>query len=202
MSEKEEIFNATKERALKHPRWKMGAKVTIDSASMMNKGLEMIEAKWLFDVTPKEIEVVVHPQSIIHSMVQFADGAIIAQMGEPDMRIPIQYAISLGERWELNTPRTHFPTLSQMTFFAPDLDKFPCLRLAYEAVESGGNTTCIMNAANEVAVAAFLQDKIKFGEIPQIISQTIERVGYIATPTIDDIFETDKMAQIVAKELV
>jgi 1-deoxy-D-xylulose-5-phosphate reductoisomerase len=146
---REELKNIQVEDALKHPNWSMGRKITVDSATLVNKGLEMIEAKWLFDVTPKEIEVVVHPQSIIHSMVQFADGAIIAQMGEPDMRIPIQYAISLGERWELNTPRTHFPTLSQMTFFAPDLDKFPCLRLAYEAVESGGNTTCIMNAANE-----------------------------------------------------
>lgn len=198
----EQMAAATKEIALKHPRWNMGAKVTIDSASMMNKGLEMIEARWLFDVDPSRIQMVIHPQSIIHSMVQFTDGSIIGQLGVPDMRIPIQYALSYPYRIPLNVERLDLFKVASFTFREPDTMKFPCIRIAYESIARGGNTPCIMNAANEVAVAAFLRDRIKFTDIPSVIERTIEKSNYIAKPTIEEIFESDKEGRIFAKEFV
>lgn len=198
----EQMAAATKEIALKHPRWNMGAKVTIDSASMMNKGLEMIEARWLFDVDPSRIQMVIHPQSIIHSMVQFTDGSIIGQLGVPDMRIPIQYALSYPYRIPLNVDRLDLFKVASFTFREPDTMKFPCIRIAYESIARGGNTPCIMNAANEVAVAAFLRDRIKFTDIPSVIERTIEKSNYIAKPTIEEIFESDKEGRIFAKEFV
>ena len=198
----EQMAAATKEIALKHPRWNMGAKVTIDSASMMNKGLEMIEARWLFDVDPSRIQMVIHPQSIIHSMVQFTDGSIIGQLGVPDMRIPIQYALSYPYRIPLNVDRLDLFKVASFTFREPDTMKFPCIRIAYESIARGGNIPCIMNAANEVAVAAFLRDKIKFTDIPSVIERTIGKSNFIAKPTIEDIFESDKEGRIFAKEFV
>ncbi|MBO7763346.1 MAG: 1-deoxy-D-xylulose-5-phosphate reductoisomerase, partial [Bacteroidales bacterium] len=167
----EQMAAATKEIALKHPRWNMGAKVTIDSASMMNKGLEMIEARWLFDVEPSKIQMVIHPQSIIHSMVQFTDGSIIGQLGVPDMRIPIQYALSYPYRIPLNVERLDLFKVASLTFREPDMEKFPCIRIAYDSIKAGGNIPCIMNAANEIAVAAFLRDRIRFTEIPSVIEK-------------------------------
>ena len=198
----EQMAAATKEIALKHPRWTMGAKVTIDSASMMNKGLEMIEARWLFDVDPDKIQMVIHPQSIIHSMVQFEDGSIIGQMGVPDMRIPIQYALSYPYRIPLNVERLDLFKMGSLTFREPDGEKFPCIGIAYESIRKGGNIPCIMNAANEVAVAAFLQDKIRFTQIPEVIEKTIQRCNFIASPDIEDIFESDKEGRIFANELI
>lgn len=198
----DQMAAATKEIALKHPRWSMGAKVTIDSASMMNKGLEMIEARWLFDVCPDKIQMVIHPQSIIHSMVQFADGSIIGQMGVPDMRIPIQYALSYPCRIPLNVERLDLFKVGFLSFREPDREKFPCIGIAYDSIARGGNAPCIMNAANEVAVAAFLKDKIKFTEIPSIIERTINKCSYIAKPSIEDIFQSDKEGRIFANELV
>lgn len=196
---REEVFNATVEQALAHPKWNMGAKITVDSASLMNKGLEIIEAKWLFGVPYDDIEVVIHPESVIHSMVRFRDGAIIAQLSDPDMRIPIQLALAYPERLALNTSRTDFPVLGSMSFLAPDPERFPCLQLAYKALQKGGNTACAMNAANEVAVAAFLQQKIAFGRIPEVIDHTMSRTSFIADPQLDDIFETDAEAAAIAK---
>lgn len=198
----EQMAAATKEIALKHPRWTMGAKVTIDSASMMNKGLEMIEARWLFDVDPDKIQMVIHPQSIIHSMVQFEDGSIIGQMGVPDMRIPIQYALSYPYRIPLNVERLDLFKMGSLTFREPNREKFPCIGIAYESIRKGGNIPCIMNAANEVAVAAFLQDKIRFTQIPEVIEKTIQRCNFIASPDIEDIFESDKEGRIFANELI
>ncbi len=197
---KEDFEKITVEQALNHPNWKMGNKVTIDSASMMNKGLEIMEAAWLFNIPADKIEVVVHPQSIIHSMVQFTDGGIKAQLGYPDMRVPIQYALSYPYRISLDTKRLSFAELGQLTFFAPDLEKFPCLRIAYESFKKGGNIPCAMNAANEVAVAAFLRGQIRFTQIPQIIEKTIEKCNFVSSPDIEDIFETDKTSKIVAEE--
>ena len=197
---KEDFEKITVEQALNHPNWKMGNKVTIDSASMMNKGLEIMEAAWLFNIPAEKIEVVVHPQSIIHSMVQFTDGGIKAQLGYPDMRVPIQYALSYPYRISLDTKRLSFAELGQLTFFAPDLEKFPCLRIAYESFKKGGNIPCAMNAANEVAVAAFLRGQIRFTQIPQIIEKTIEKCNFVSSPGIEDIFETDKTSKIVAEE--
>ncbi|MFA6894183.1 MAG: 1-deoxy-D-xylulose-5-phosphate reductoisomerase [Bacteroidales bacterium] len=198
----EEIASATKEMALNHPKWKMGSKVTIDSASLMNKGLELIEARWLFDISPKNIEVVIHPQSIIHSMVQFSDGSVIAQLSNPDMRIPIQYAFSYPYRIELNSSRINFPDLKEMTFFSPDLKKFPCLSIAYDSLEKGGYATCIMNAANEIAVQAFLEEKINFSYIPEIISETLLKCQFIAEPDIDAIFSTNFEARNIALQIL
>lgn len=199
----EEKFNdITVEQALNHPNWKMGSKVTIDSASMMNKGLEIMEAAWLFGIPVDQIEVVVHPQSIIHSMVQFSDGSIKAQLGYPDMRVPIQYALSYPNRIDLDTKRISFPELSQLTFFSPDLKKFPCLRIAYEAFKKGGNIPCAMNAANEVAVAAFLRGQIKFTQIPTVIEKTIEKCNFVASPTVEDIFSTDRISKEKATEFL
>ena len=201
-SSMEEIAGATREQALNHPKWKMGAKVTIDSASMMNKGLEMIEAKWLFDLKPEQIEVVIHPQSIIHSMVQFLDGTVLAQMSIPDMRIPIQYGLSYPVRPELNTKRLDFRTLGSIEFIAPDFNKFPAIQIAYDAIGRGGNIPCAMNAANEVAVAAFLQDRIRFRQITDIVEKTIATTEFIAEPTIDDILQTHaETIEKVTKEI-
>lgn len=199
--DKEQIHKATKAEALNHPNWSMGAKVTIDSASMMNKGLEMIEASWLFDMAPDRIEIVVHPQSVIHSMVQFSDGSLKAQLGYPDMRVPIQYALSYPFRLSLDTKRLSFPELARLTFHAPDTSKFPAIELAYRAHRQGGNMACIMNGANEIAVEAFLKDKILFGAIPGIIEKCMNRVSFVKEPSIQDIFETDAAAKSVAKEL-
>ena len=198
----EELAAATREQALNHPRWKMGAKVTVDSASLMNKGLELIEARWLFNVDPKDIEVVIHPQSIIHSMVQFSDGCVMAQLSQPDMRLPIQYALSYPRRIDLNTQRLDFAGLSRLTFEKPDTERFPCLRLAYEALDKGGNATCILNGANEVAVAAFLEGRIRFIEIPQVIDGTMSRCSFIENPDIDQIYSTDFEAKRIASDIV
>ena len=198
---KEEITAVTRKEALKHPQWKMGAKITIDSATMMNKGFEMIEAKWLFDTEPEKINIVVHPQSIIHSMVEFADGAVIAQMGHPDMREPIQYALSFPERLTLDNKKLDFAELGSLTFEKPDLDKFPCLALAFEAIGRGGNIPCAMNAANEAAVAAFLQDRIRFYDIPDIISSCMAGVEFVSAPEIDELISMNDEVYRKAAEL-
>ena len=198
---KEEIAAVTRNEALKHPQWKMGAKITIDSATMMNKGFEMIEAKWLFDTEPEKINIVVHPQSIIHSMVEFADGAVIAQMGHPDMREPIQYALSFPERLTLDNKKLDFAELGSLTFEKPDMDKFPCLALAFEAIGRGGNIPCAMNAANEAAVAAFLQDRIRFYDIPDIISSCMAGVEFVNAPGIDELISMNDEVYRKAAEL-
>lgn len=197
-----EMERATKEIALNHPRWSMGAKVTIDSASMMNKGLEMIEARWLFDISPSKIEMVVHPQSIIHSMVQFTDGSIIGQMGVPDMRIPIQYALSYPYRIDLNVSRVNLFKIGRFDFMEVDREKFPCVGIAYSAIEAGGNIPCVMNAANEVAVASFLIDKIGFTDIPRVIEAVIQRASKVDKPSLEDIFESDREGRVLAEEYV
>jgi len=201
-STREEMAAATREQALNHPRWRMGAKVTIDSASLMNKGLELIEARWLFNVEPQDIEVVIHPQSIIHSMVQFSDGCVMAQLSQPDMRLPIQYALSYPNRIDLNTRRIDFAELATLTFERPDIDRFPCLGLAYSALEKGGNATCAMNGANEVAVAAFLEERIRFTDIPAVIAATMDRTSFIEKPSFDDIYSTDFEAKRIASEII
>jgi 1-deoxy-D-xylulose-5-phosphate reductoisomerase len=178
--------------ALKHPNWDMGAKITIDSASLMNKGFEMIEAKWLFSLKPEQIEVLVHPQSIIHSMVQFTDGSIKAQLGLPDMKLPIQYAMAWPDRIENDFPRMDFGQYPQLSFEQPNLDVFPNLRLAREAMIQGGNMPCMVNAANEVVVEAFLKDKISFNDMPKYIADVMEKNTFIAKPTLEDYFESDK----------
>jgi 1-deoxy-D-xylulose-5-phosphate reductoisomerase len=188
--------------ALKHPNWCMGNKVTIDSASLMNKGLEMIEAHWLFDVLPSQIEVVIHPQSIIHSMVQFTDGSIKAQMGLPDMRLPIQYALSYPQRFQSGFRRFSFSECAQLTFEKPDTGLFRNLSLAFEALNTGGNMPCIMNAANEVVVEAFLNNQISFLDMPGIIERTMQKVAVIAHPGIEDFQQSDCEARSVAGELV
>ena len=200
--DRKEFDNITVEQALNHPNWKMGSKVTIDSASMMNKGLEIMEAAWLFNIPVDKIEVVVHPQSIIHSMVQFTDGSIKAQLGYPDMRVPIQYALSYPNRIDLNTKRISFPELGSLTFFAPDLEKFPCLAIAYASFKKGGNIPCAMNAANEVAVASFLRGEIKFTQIPLVIEKTLEKCNFVASPSVEDIFSTDKQSKERAQEVL
>ena len=190
-----QLANVTKNDALKHPKWNMGAKITIDSATMMNKGLEVIEARWLFNLPPEKIEVLVHPQSIIHSMVQFSDGAVKAQLGVPDMKLPIQYALSFPCRYPLATPRTDFTQLGSLTFLQPDFEKFPCLSLAYEALKRGGNIACAMSAANEIAVQSFLQDRISFLQIPQLVENVMAQIPYVATPSLEDLQNTDKEAR-------
>ncbi|MBO4761326.1 MAG: 1-deoxy-D-xylulose-5-phosphate reductoisomerase [Bacteroidales bacterium] len=199
---KEDIEKATFREALKHPQWNMGDKITIDSATMMNKGFEMIEARWLFDTAPEDIEVVVHPQSIIHSMVEFEDGAVIAQMGHPDMREPIQFALSFPERLTLDNRKLNFAELGKLTFEKPDMEKFPCLGLASAAISRGGNIPCAMNAANEAANKAYRNAEIAFYDIPEIISSVMDGTAFIAKPTLDDIFETDKEAFARAQELI
>lgn len=199
--DRDRIAVATKNEALKHPQWTMGAKITIDSATMMNKGFEMIEARWLFDTAPDKINIVVHPQSIIHSMVEFADGAVIAQLGNPDMREPIQFALSFPERLTLNNKKLDFASLQELTFEEPDMEKFPCLSLAFEAIRKGGNVPCAMNAANEAAVAAFLKDGIRFYDIPEIISACMAGVDFVEKPTVDDLLSTNAEVYRVAAEM-
>ena len=186
-----QLATVTKAQALKHPTWNMGAKITIDSASMMNKGFEVIEAKWLFGVRPEQIEVVVHPQSVIHSMVQFEDGAVKAQLGMPDMRLPIQFAFSYPERVRSSFDRLDFMKCRELTFEAPDTQRFRNLALAYEALHRGGNLPCIVNAANEVVVAAFLADRVSFLGMSDAIEEAMQRMPFIASPTYEDYVETD-----------
>ncbi len=199
---RDELLSVTKAQALKHPNWDMGAKITIDSASLMNKGLEVIEAKWLFGIGLDKIEVVVHPQSIIHSMVQFEDASIKAQLGLPDMRIPIQFALSYPERLKSDFPRFDFMDYPSLTFEKPDTSTFRNLALAYEAIKLGGNKPCILNAANEIAVDGFLKDKIGFLEISDIIEQCLEKVDFVRQPILEDFVNTDKETRIKARELV
>lgn len=201
-STREQIASASREQALNHPRWKMGPKVTIDSASLMNKGLELIEARWLFGVDPDDIEVVIHPQSVIHSMVQFSDGCVMAQLSQPDMRLPIQYALSYPQRIDLNTRRLDFAQLGQLTFEKPDLERFPCLRLAYEVVRKGGNAPCAMNGANEIAVAAFLEGRIRFPEIPEVIADVTARCDFVGDPDLEQIYSTDFEARRIASDMI
>ena len=198
----EQLQHVTKEQALKHPNWDMGAKITIDSATMMNKGFEVIEAKWLFGVRPDQIEVVVHPQSVIHSMVQYEDGAVKAQLGMPDMRLPIQYAFSYPQRIKASFDRLDFSTLKELTFEQPDTNRFRCLALAYEALNRGGNMACIVNAANEVVVSAFLKDRIPFLRMNEVIEQSMAKVPFIQTPTYEDYVATDAEARRVAESLI
>ena len=199
---KEQLEHVTKEQALKHPNWDMGAKITIDSATMMNKGFEVIEAKWLFGVRPEQIEVVVHPQSVIHSMVQYEDGAVKAPLGMPDMRLPIQYAFSYPQRIRSSFDRLDFSRMNALTFEQPDMQRFRCLALAYEALNQGGNMACIVNAANEIAVSAFLNDRISFLRISGLIEETMNRVAFIQTPSYEDYVATDAEARRVAEELL
>ena len=199
---REKIEQAGKDLALKHPNWNMGAKITIDSATMMNKGFEVIEAKWLFDVEPERIHVVVHPESVIHSMVEFADGAVLAQLGCPDMREPIQLALSYPERLSLNNRKLDFGTLGALTFFEPDLEKFPCLKLAFEAIGRGGNLPCALNAANEAAVAAYLEDRIGFYDIAAVAADTLACTEFVAEPSLDDIFATNEEAFTRARKQI
>ncbi|HHP7241506.1 MAG TPA: 1-deoxy-D-xylulose-5-phosphate reductoisomerase [Cyclobacteriaceae bacterium] len=199
---RKELKNISKKEALKHPNWDMGAKVTIDSASLMNKGLEVIEAKWLFNVTIDQVEVVVHPQSIIHSMVQFEDGSIKAQLGIPDMRIPIQFALSYPDRYYSDFPRYDFSKPSTLNFEEPDTETFRNLELAYTAINKGGNQPCVLNAANEIAVSKFLSDKIGFLEMSEVIEECLEKVHFVEKPGIEDFINTDKETRIKATELI
>lgn len=198
----EQLTKVTKKEALNHPNWDMGMKVTIDSSTLMNKGFEMIEAKWLFDVKPSQIEVLIHPQSIIHSMVQFDDNTIMAQLGQPDMRAPIQYAFSYPERLKLEMEPVDFIKLTQLTFEAPDRDRFPNLNFAYEAIEKGGNMPCILNAANEVAVSLFLEDKIGFYEMSSLIEKAMDRSAFMREPTLSDYIQCDKETREIIYSLI
>lgn len=200
--EKELLKTVTREQALKHPNWEMGAKITIDSATMMNKGFEVIEAKWLFGLQPRQIEVVVHPQSIIHSMVQFEDGSLKAQLGLPDMRLPIQYAFSYPDRVHSSFERLDFKQCASLTFEQPDVERFRNLQLAYDAMERGGNAPCILNAANEVAVAAFLNERIGFLAMSDVVEKTLALTPYLASPSYEDYVNTDTEARRLAEELV
>ena len=202
LMERERLAVVTPTEALKHPNWQMGAKITIDSATMMNKGFEMIEAKWLFGVSPTDIEIVVHPESIIHSAVQFADGAVKAQLGMPDMRVPIQYALSYPQRLTLNTPKLDLFTLGHLTFEKPDMERFACLALAYEATQSGGNKPCVLNAANEVANLAFREGRLGFLQIAEVIAETMARTPFVAEPSLDTYLATDKEARAICADLI
>ncbi|MGY2131630.1 1-deoxy-D-xylulose-5-phosphate reductoisomerase [Hymenobacter sp. HD11105] len=198
----QELASVTKAQALKHPNWDMGAKITIDSASLMNKGLEVIEAKWLFGLRDDQIEVVVHPQSIIHSLVQFEDGSLKAQLGLPDMKLPIQYALGYPERLPSKYPRFSFLDYPQLTFEQPDQSTFRNLPLAFEAMRRGGNAPCVLNAANEVAVAAFLRDGIGFLQMPDLVENCLSKVSYLAEPALDDYVQTDQETRRVAQEFL
>jgi len=198
----EEIAHVTKADALRHPTWDMGAKITIDSASMMNKGFEVIEAKWLFGVEAKQIQVLVHPQSIVHSAVQFMDGSVKAQLGVPDMRLPIQYAFSFPKRLPLSGERLNLFKAHDLEFFEPDLKKFRCLAMAYEAIDRGGNMPCIVNAANEIVNRAFLEDRCRFLQMGDVIAETMAKATFIKTPTLDDYIQTDAEARRIASELL
>lgn len=197
----EELAHVTKAQALKHPNWSMGAKITIDSATLMNKGFEVIEAKWLFGVKPEQIEVVVHPQSVIHSAVQFEDGSVKAQLGVPDMRLPIQYAFSYPDRLKASFDRLDLFQVQNLTFEKPDTDKFRCLALAFQALHQGGNMACVVNAANEVVNKAFLEDRIAFLKMADVIEETMGKVSFIAKPTYEDYLATDAEARRVAASL-
>jgi 1-deoxy-D-xylulose-5-phosphate reductoisomerase len=198
---KDELHNVTIADALNHPNWKMGSKITIDSATMMNKGLEVIEAFWLFGLAKNKIEVVIHPQSIIHSMVEFIDGSIKAQLSSPDMKLPIQYALTYPNRFSASHVETKFHAIKNLTFFEPDFDKFECLKLAFEVMEAGGTAPCILNASNEVAVEKFLTGKIGFTKIPYIINKSLEKIENHKHPDIDQIFECDKETRLFAEQL-
>ena len=197
-----ELQHVTSAQALKHPNWDMGAKITIDSASMMNKGFEIIEAKWLFGVAPEQIDVVVHPQSIIHSMVQFADGSIKAQLGLPDMKLPIQYAFTYPDRLKTNFPRLDFNICTQFTFEQPDTERFRNLAFAYYAMDRGGNMPCILNAVNEIVVAEFLKDKIGFLQMSDIIEKVMAKAEFIANPSYEDYVKTDEMVRLLTKNFI
>ncbi|MDR1344018.1 MAG: 1-deoxy-D-xylulose-5-phosphate reductoisomerase [Tannerellaceae bacterium] len=197
-----QMATVTKEQALKHPNWTMGAKVTIDSATMMNKGFEMIEAKWLFNLAPEQIKVVVHPQSVIHSMVEFEDGAVMAQLGIPDMKLPISYAFSYPKRLTSKAPRLDFRRYNTLTFEEPDTERFPNLALALESMRRGGNAPCILNAANEIAVASFLRNETGFLQMSDIIEQTLQKVSFIPNPSYEDYTATDAQARRIATELI
>lgn len=198
----EELKYVTKDQALKHPNWTMGAKITIDSASMMNKGFEVIEAKWLFGLSPDQIEVSIHPQSIVHSMVQYNDGAVIAQLGLPDMKLPIQYAFAYPQRLKNNYPRLDFSKYNQLTFEKPDTKKFRNLSFAYEAMKKGGNAACVLNAANEVVVAAFLRNECGFLQMSDVIEKTMQKATFIANPTYEDYVMSDKEARRIAQDFI
>jgi len=198
----EKLRTATIEEALAHPNWKMGNKVTIDSATMMNKGLEVIEAHWLFGLPGKKIEVVVHPQSIIHSMVEFDDGSIKAQLSLPDMKLPIQYALTYPRRVKSDFIKTEFPKIAQLTFFEPDFEKFECLRLAYESIDTGGTAPCILNAANEIAVGEFLKGRIRFTDIPELIKRALQETEVVSSPGLDDIFKCDRNVRSLVRSFL
>lgn len=200
--EKKEFSKVTVKEALNHPNWKMGDKITIDSASLMNKGLEVIEARWLFGLPKEKINVVVHPQSIIHSMVEFIDGSVKAQLGMPDMRFPIQYALSFPKRLKNAFPKTNFTAIRELTFLEPDPEKFQCLKLAYNALNAGGTAPCILNAANEVAVKGFLKGEISFSKIPVIIDKALEKIENHLSPNLETIIECDKITRKFAEELI
>ncbi len=197
----EDLKDIKKEQALKHPNWTMGAKITIDSSTLMNKGLEVIEAQWLFDLQPHQIDVIVHPQSIIHSLVQFQDGSLKAQLGLPDMKLPIQYALGYPQRLPADFPRFHFSQFPNLTFEAPDKETFRCLQLAYDAMSAGGSLPCVMNAANEIAVSLFLQDKIGYLEIAQLVESVMKHHTLIDNPTLNDLFQTDHWSREAAMQL-
>jgi 1-deoxy-D-xylulose-5-phosphate reductoisomerase len=199
---KEMLRNARPGDAMKHPNWTMGCKVTIDSASMMNKGLEVIEAKWLFNLTPDQISVIVHPQSVIHSLVHFADGSVKAQLGVPDMRLPIQYALSYPERFVSDLPRLDFKNYNSLTFTEPDMGRFPNLALAYKALDKGGNMPCILNASNEIAVNAFMLGRIGFMQLPEIVEYTMENCRYYPAPDLDLLELTDSSAREIATDYI
>ena len=198
----DQLRNVTPAQALKHPNWDMGAKITIDSASMMNKGFEVIEARWLFDVTPEKIQVVVHPQSILHSAVEFEDGAVKGQLGMPDMRVPIQLALSYPTRLKSSFPRIDWWNLKDLTFEKPDPEKFRCLQMAYEAIRLGGNAACIVNAANEVVNLAFRQERCGFLQMADIIEQTLQHVPHQDKPTLEDYLDCDRESRIIANEMI
>ena len=199
---KEDIYNARPEQALKHPNWSMGRKITIDSASMMNKALEVIEARWLFDMPAEKIDVLIHPQSVIHSMVEYADGAVMAQLGTPDMRLPILYAMSWPERLPTGGKRLDFTQMNALTFEQPDYNRFPGLKLAYDALAVGGSMSAVLNGANEVAVDAFLHEKIPFGAIARLVEETMQAVPVIIHPTLEQVFECDRAARQKAAALM
>jgi 1-deoxy-D-xylulose-5-phosphate reductoisomerase len=196
------LQNVTPEQAVAHPNWSMGRKISVDSATMMNKGLEVIEARWLFDLTPEQIEVVVHPQSVIHSLVQYIDGSVIAELGNPDMRTPIAHALAWPERIAAGVAPLDLPKIAQLNFEAPDFGRFPCLALAYRALRAGGNAAAVLNAANEVAVAAFLEERLSFLGIAEVIAATLDALPVEDMPDLDAILATDARARAVAAELV
>lgn len=197
-----QLASVTAKQALQHPNWKMGAKITIDSATMLNKGFEMIEAHWLYNVKPHDIQIVVHPESIIHSAIEFNDGAVIAQLGTPDMRLPIQYAFSFPYRLPLQGKRLNLFEIGTLHFEQPDAQRFPCLQLAYDAIERKGNMPCILNAAGEITNAAFRNERISFLQIPQIIAQAMEQVDFIPQPTLDDLFQTDATTRQITESII